>query len=56
MIVDNHPSVLQRSESVDKYFSIEVCKHAMVGPLQEIPLKKLHVSPTHGSGQARWRC
>ena len=44
MMVDNHPSVLQRPEGVDKYFATEVHKQAMVGPLEEIFLKKLNIS------------
>ena len=43
--VDHHASALHRPEGVDKYFKTEVSKQAMVGPLQEIPFKKLHVSP-----------
>ena len=43
--VDNHASALQRPDGVDKYFKTEVEKQAMVGPLEEVPFEKLHVSP-----------
>ena len=43
--VENHASALQRSEGVDKYFNVEVGKQAMVGPIEEVPSEKLHVSP-----------
>ena len=43
--IKNHASALQRPEGVDKYFNVEVEKQAMVGPIEEIPFKKLHVSP-----------
>ena len=46
--VENHASALQRPEGVDKYFNVEVEKQAMVGPIEEIPFKKLHVSPLMG--------
>ena len=42
---DNHPSAIQRPQGVMKYFKTEVDKKAMIGPLNESPFPKLHISP-----------
>ena len=45
METENHASALQRPDGVSKYFNTEVEKEAMVGPIEELPFEKLHISP-----------
>ena len=43
--VINHKSALQRERGVNKYFTTEVNKGYMLGPVKDIPFEKLHYSP-----------
>ena len=41
----NHLSALQKPEGVNKYFQVEVEKHAIFGPFQKPPFEQIHYSP-----------
>ena len=41
----NHSSAIQRCEGVDKYFEDELGYGAIVGPFENKPFDKLHISP-----------
>ena len=40
----NHLSALQKPDGVNKYFKVEVEKHAMFGPFEEPPFTEIHYS------------
>ena len=43
--VVNHSSAWQRKQGVDKYFTTEVSKKAMLGPFENSSFDKVHYSP-----------